>query len=480
MGARRVLSVITLCCLLAWGASAGAAGPPGVKTYGPAWRVDKAGWIYVHIEGEPFERGKQYGYLVAKDYQAILEATKYMTYQTMGMPYEFFVQQSAKLNKGKIPEELLQEMAGFAAGCREAGVPATLEEIIAWNAWDALTGYWWLSHGYKQFRDKAPKGRSKGHCSAFIATGDATTDGKIVIGHTTFEEFWTAGMGNVLLDLVPTKGHRIFMQTAPGYVMSMSDFFMLGSGLVGLETTIIEIDTYDLKGIPEWVRVRQAMQYADDIDGFIRIMQKGNNGDNASSWLIGDTRTNEICRFEQGYLYQSVTKKNNGYFFGCNAVEDPRIRNLECTGVGYNDIRRQTGGRRVRLTQLLDKHYGKIDAVVGKGILADTWDVYHKQDRGGANTICAMYDIDPRKNFSSSTGCWPDPYTPAGSLDGKVATSAMVKAMTMLARMGRANGVPFNAAQFLKEHPQWAWQKPYLPDMPSQPYVLFKAGVRPE
>lgn len=480
MGAQKILriglliSLVMLLALPAW-----AAGQPGLKTYGKGWRFDQAGWIYVHIEGKPFERGKQYGFLVAQDYAAILRATKHMTFQTLGMPYEFFVQQAVRLNKGKIPPEFLQEMAGFAAGCREAGVPATLEDIIGWNAWDGLTGYWWLSHGYKLFRDDAPWGRAKGHCSAFIATGDATADGQIVIGHTTFEDFWAGGMMNVILDLVPSKGHRILMQTAPGYVMSMSDFFVLGSGLVGLETTIIEINTYDLRGIAEWIRVRKAMQYAEDIEGFIRIMQNGNNGDNAASWLIGDTKTNEICRFEQGYVYQSVTKKKNGYFFGCNAVEDPRIRNLECTGVGYNDIRRQTGGRRTRWPQLLDKYYGKIDAKLGMKMLADTWDVYHKRDRGGANTICAMYDLDPRRSFSSQSGCWPDPYSPAGSQDGKVATSALVKQMAMWARWGRANGAPFKAAEFLKEHPQWAWQKPFLKDRPRQPYVLFKAGMRP-
>ncbi len=30
-------------------------------------RYEKDGWIFVHIEGKPFERGFQHGYLLAKE-----------------------------------------------------------------------------------------------------------------------------------------------------------------------------------------------------------------------------------------------------------------------------------------------------------------------------------------------------------------------------------------------------------------------------
>ncbi|MEA3493142.1 MAG: hypothetical protein U9R38_02000 [Candidatus Margulisiibacteriota bacterium] len=33
------------------------------KTYGKGYRFEKNGWVYVHIEGEPYERGFQHGYL---------------------------------------------------------------------------------------------------------------------------------------------------------------------------------------------------------------------------------------------------------------------------------------------------------------------------------------------------------------------------------------------------------------------------------
>jgi hypothetical protein len=38
-----------------------------VETFGPAYRYPAAGWIYLHIEGKPYERGYQHGYLMARE-----------------------------------------------------------------------------------------------------------------------------------------------------------------------------------------------------------------------------------------------------------------------------------------------------------------------------------------------------------------------------------------------------------------------------
>ena len=42
------------------------------------------------------------------------------------------------------------------------------------------------------------------------------------------------------------------------------------------------------------------MQYGNDIDTWVELMQKHNNGGYANSWLLGDLKTDEIARFEQG------------------------------------------------------------------------------------------------------------------------------------------------------------------------------------
>ncbi len=168
-------------------------------------------------------------------------------------------------------------------------------------------------------------------------------------------------------------------------------------------------------------------------------------------------------------------KKKNGFFFGCNVAEDPEIRNLECNGEGYNDIRRHTGGRRVRLPFLLNKFYGSLDVSVAKKIMADHYNVYIKKNKPSANTICAHYDVDPRKSMSSVQAVHPDPFTPAGAVDCIITTSDLTKKMQILARFGRPCGISFKANIFLKDHPQWNWQEKYLLDRPSQKYASFSS-----
>lgn len=450
-----------------------------IKKIGSGYRFDKDGWIYVHVEGTPFERGKQFAYLVAEEYKKAVDTWTLMTYETTGMDYSFFVEKGATMHKSKIPPELLDEIKGMVEGLKQAGINASVDDIIGWNSCLELTSNWW-----PQVQDKykalAPMGKSPSRCSAFIATGKATKDGEIVIGHSTFDDFWNAPYDNIILDILPTEGNRIIMQTQPLYLSSMEDFYITSAGIVAVETTLSDFNGYDENKTPEYVRARMSMQHGKDIDSVISILNDGNNGGVAATWLIGDIKTNEIARFEQGLLYQKIDKKTDGYFSGYNAATDPRVRNLECSAnQGYNDIRRHTGARRVRWEKLLTKKYGKLDAETGKQMLGDHYDVYSKKINPSAKSICGHYDNDPRNFMSSQDASHPDPYSPAGSIDGKVTTSSLAKKMTMWARFRRGCGTAFDAEKYIKNHPQWAWQKKVLKNRPSKPWCQFSAKAKP-
>ena len=64
-------------------------------------------------------------------------------------------------------------------------------------------------------RQQRPTGNRKSHCSAFIATGDATADGRIVIGHESFTEFWNGQYMNFILDITPDDGYRMVIRAVP-------------------------------------------------------------------------------------------------------------------------------------------------------------------------------------------------------------------------------------------------------------------------
>ena len=437
-----------------------------------ASRVDVNGWIWVKTAGAPFARGFQHGYLTAAEYADALRVYEAMTYQTMGFEYAFFVEKAVEYHQAKITPELLKEMEGIAAGYTKAGIPTTLDEIIGWNAYMEMTGYWWPTVA-SQYVNAAPLGNRKSHCSAFIATGSATADGRIVIGHESFTEFWNGQFMNLILDITPDEGQRIVMQTSPGWIASMTDFWMTGGGLVVVETTMVGYQGYDVDKVPEYVRARTASQYAASIDEWVNLMDAGNNGGYANMWLIGDIKTGEIADYEQGLVYQNLRKKTDGWFFGDNAPDDPRIRNVESSDTGYNDVRQQTGARRVRWPQLLTQYEGRIDTEIGRRMLGDTFDPYLGYINPSSRTICSHYDKDPMYYVSDPNAVWNVPFYPAGSVEGKVTTAAAAEEMTMWGIFGRADGAPFDADEFLRLHPQWGWQEGYLYSRPSQPWTLF-------
>jgi len=52
----------------------------------------------------------------------------------------------------------------------------------------------------------------KDHCSAFIATGSATRDGRVIMAHNSWDAFEQGRFFNLILDLEPVEGRRILMQ----------------------------------------------------------------------------------------------------------------------------------------------------------------------------------------------------------------------------------------------------------------------------
>src|SRR5262249_21307908 len=150
-------------------------------------------------------------------------------------------------------------------------------------------------------------------CSSFIATGTWTKDGNFVLGHNTMQSYGDV-FPNVIEDIVPTKGHRIFWQTTPGWIHSGTDFFLTSAGIAGSETTIGDFEGFDTNGVPEFVRMRRATQDANSLDEWCEIMKQHNNGGYANAWLLGDANTREIARLEIGLKCSAWEKKRDGYF----------------------------------------------------------------------------------------------------------------------------------------------------------------------
>ncbi len=429
-------------------------------------RHEKSGWIYLHIEGKPEERGFQHGYLLAKEIkEALMEMSEVWHYQT-ALDWQWLVQRSARMFNPKIDPENMAEMDGIVEGMKAAGVLTTRDEIVAYNGATEFMGYWWPM--VKDTISPSSPDPKKESCSSFIATGSMTSDGGIVLGHNTMSSFYYP-LCNVILDILPDKGYRILMQSVAGLIHSETDFFVTSAGLMGSETTIGGFFPFDEKGIPEFARMRHATQYASTIDEWCKIMKTGNNGGYANAWLIGDINTNEIARLELGLKYIGFEKKKEGYFVGSNVAEDLRILRFE-TKTSEMDIKKSSVARRVRWKQIMRDNTGKINLELAKAFEADHYDTYLNTITPDMRTLCSHPDLDPDIYGVDI------PFSPWGTLDGKVIDSKMAKQMSFSARWGSACGTPFDAKAFLTKHLQFDWMNGLLKDRPTQPWTLFKAG----
>ena len=276
-----------------------------------ARRHEKHGWVYLHIEGPPRQRGFQHGYLLAAEIREGLRTDRIVWEYHSGMDWNWLVDKS-KTVLARVDAENLAEIDGIVEGLRAAGVSSSRQEMIAFNGACELHGYWWPKEKEKLEGDAKTPPRQK--CSAFVATGRMTKDGGVVLGHNTMDGYYD-GDCNVILDIQPDKGHRILMQATPGWIHSGTDFFITDAGLVGSETTIGLFKGFDEKGIPEFARMRRAMQDAGSIDGWCEIMKKDNNGGYANAWLLGDINTKHIALFELGLKYSHFEEKSDGYFY---------------------------------------------------------------------------------------------------------------------------------------------------------------------
>ncbi len=208
------------------------------------------------------------------------------------------------------------------------------------------------------------------HCSAFAATGPATRDGRMVIGHITWWPLTLAEQTNVMIDIQPATGHRVLMQSYPGGIESGTDWYQNDAGIVLSETTINQ-SPFNVNGTPVAYRARHAIQYGDSIDKVVEILSTKNNGLYTNEWLLGDAKTNEIALFELGTyksrLYRS--SKNDwfggteGFYWGDNNAKDLSVR-LEETpdpNAPPNYIPYVPTNRDLKWQDLYHEYKGKID-----------------------------------------------------------------------------------------------------------------------
>ncbi len=279
-----------------------------VKWSGPGFRYDDGGWIFVHVEGEPYPRGRQYGELVAPELARYLE--KLATLQDKGDPekgWNGLRRLADALMMRRYDPEYLEEMKGIADGATKGGAKfkgravdlldvVTLNSAVDLSQLDealhvsptSVTGKSFLSAD----DETDPAVTAKDRCSSFVATRSATPDGRFVMGQLFMWNGYSGVHWDVILDVVPVKGRRTVLQTFPGGIHSGSDWYMNDAGIVIGETTVGQTP-FAPEGTPQSNRARKAAQYGTSIDEVARILREKNNGLYTNDWTIADAKSDE-------------------------------------------------------------------------------------------------------------------------------------------------------------------------------------------
>ena len=367
-----------------------------VRWEGPAFRYEDRGWIFVHVEGAPYARGRQLGKLVSEEIAAYIQ--KLSIRRDAKDPAHGWAglrTLADALMLRRYDAEFLEEMKGIADGAAAAGAEVhgrkvDLVDVVTMNSAidldsmegalpvtpSAVTGRSFLSaEDELAVPDRVHK------CSSLTATGPATADGRPVFFQIFMWDGYTGLHFNVVLDVVPEKGHRFVMQTFPGGIHSGTDFYMNDAGIVIGETTVLQTP-FDAEGTPQSNRIRKAIQYGSSVDEVAAILREKNNGMYTNDWTLADVKKGEsailLLGTAQSKLWRSTDQPapfgTPGFLWANNNARDAAVRR-EVAAQPEDapfDSTFTPANRDLAFRRFYEEHKGKIDVESAIGLMASS------------------------------------------------------------------------------------------------------------
>ena len=129
-----------------------------------AYRFERGGWIYVHLEGSPHDIGYQHGFLLATEIADGFAAASLEMTHNSNRDWDFFRRAAREMLWPKIDPEYQAELQGIVEGLRARQVKLDLYDIVALNAFMELGDYYvpWLDKQTSAQTSGQAKGPSNG------------------------------------------------------------------------------------------------------------------------------------------------------------------------------------------------------------------------------------------------------------------------------------------------------------------------------
>ncbi len=116
--------------------------PPTDPRLKNAYRFERAGWVYVHLEGSPTEIGFQHGYLLAPEIADGFKAVQFLETHDTQRDWSFFRETAQNVLWPHIEAEYRQELQGIADGLKARGSSLDLWDVVALNAKEEISDYY--------------------------------------------------------------------------------------------------------------------------------------------------------------------------------------------------------------------------------------------------------------------------------------------------------------------------------------------------
>lgn len=397
------------------------------------------------MKGTPYEMGYQHGYLLADKISIMINTTLQATIAYISLATGKDLKTSeAWFNKGQadaepfLPDELKTEMEGIYAGCNDAGVSVTLQQILLWNTnydqWCiyAHPHYWHPTEGVGK-RPLANVFIGAGGCSSFSAWDKAAGgDGKMIFGKDEDNFNMPGQLENRTMFIAdPDEGYGHVFMSYPGMIGLDGGFNNAGFEMM---TQLNSMKDESMSGCGIAIFTRLLLTHSNTIDDAIDIFNKHPrctgiayhiaDAVNKKAAVVETSATQVAVRYPlpgQDYLYQA--NNSNCYpgwlgYEGYNMVNDQMIVN-ELTDVSTietwqtslrnpQNIYVQAPSRVERYGELMKQHYGNISVQTAQEIMSDLYDPYTQKSREknepsvSNNILCTICALYPDETFKAN------------------------------------------------------------------------------
>ncbi len=460
---------------------AGRLSPQGkiLRRYGPAFvEALPHGIEAVHLKGNSYERGYQYGTLLKNEIEETLKSG--MTMFALYIGDKDYKKGLERIRRGKevmeryIPPEFREEMRGMADALAAAGSDLTYDDILMWNT---VNDSKMLHKGPCSIEEDLPAGKRipyppyRGGCMTVCAAGPATSNGEMIVAKN-MDWYATPEMRRhpIVLAVQPTDGgYAYFTPAYPGWISGIEG---CNDKKVCFGMQISRSDRETMRGAGWHFLALLLLKYADSLGDAVNILTVyprpcGN------IFLVADAKTGKALVIETtaDAVALRYPQKDQGTIWSTNhfncfpgwqgykgPVNMPALQKkayhlkLDSIESWQKSLPGWTKGRYDRTRELLEKNYGKITVKTMLSLISERysmkWKKYVGWDELDADAIADIWAKD--KVLSKNVQYYKSPKRGPLTYSGAAVWSLVMRPAAGEVWVAMAGPVPAQKGGFVK------------------------------